>query len=840
MTRISFSFPLANGLHARPASQLREACQRVAARVRFRNQRNRTCADADSVLELVASGTLKDDPCFLEVSGPQEHEAARALRIFLNRELPHADDDAPPLAAPSSGSAWLPPLFQDGAARIWPGLTIAPGLGRARAVHWQKSAPLPQRFAAGKNDAKKELRLFRNACREVESDLKKKAAAGQERNAVAIIKAHLAILADPGFRERISGLIAKRKKSAGQAIGETTAHYARILKKSPSVYLRERVGDLEDLAYQLGEKLYGPSQAKARRPLSAPCIVVAESLTPSELLGLERRYLRGLVLGAVGLTSHTAILARSLGIPAVSLPHAGLVRIDEGSEILVDGRRALAILSPGAALKRYYRMEKTTAGKRRQQLALLNRRPAETRDKVRIEIAANIAGPAELGLAWRSGAEGIGLFRSEFLFLEREAPPSEEEQYDSYQQAARSAGKRPIIFRTLDIGGDKPLPYLALPLEANPFLGYRAVRFYNEHADLVCCQLRALLRATAGSGRLKVMVPMVTTVDEVRRVRRLLSEAMAGLRERKVAIARHIELGIMVETPAAALSIDSLAREADFFSVGSNDLLQYTMAVDRGNTALAGLYDPLHPAFLRLLLQVARQARKAKRWLGICGEMAGKIETLPLLASIGFAELSMTPQRIPEAKERLAQLDSGECRDLLRRALRCAEAAEVSALLAEFNGRGASGEVISADLVRLDSSCRTPAEAIKELCDRLELNRRLSDSLALEEAVWKREQTFATDLGFGFALPHAKSAAVRTASIAFLRPARPMRWSGSSRSVVRGILLIAVPENGGDEHLRLIARLSRQLMHEDFRLALLSAPNAGTVLAALRARLAGG
>jgi fructose-specific PTS system IIA-like component len=293
----------------------------------------------------------------------------------------------------------------------------------------------------------------------------------------------------------------------------------------------------------------------------------------------------------------------------------------------------------------------------------------------------------------------------------------------------------------------------------------------------------------------------------------------------------------MVETPAAALAIDLLARVADFFSIGSNDLLQYVLAVDRGNAALAGLYDPLHPAFLRLLQHAAQQARRAKRWLGICGEMAGNREYLPLLAALGFDELSMAPAMIPPARERLAELDSGECRALLRRALRCADAGAVAALLGEFNGRDSNDApaVVAAQLVRLDSASRTPGEAIKELCDMLELDNRIADASILEETVWKREETYATDLGLGFALPHGKSSTVRTPSVAFLRPAGALRWTGKGRSRVRGVLLIAIPDStSSEEHLRLIARLSRRLMHEDFREALLSARSAAAALRALR------
>ena len=830
VTGIAFAFPLANGLHARPASLLRDACRPFKATVVLRNQRSRRSADAASVLELVASDTQANDPCLLEISGPQEKEAARALRIFLNRELPHADDDLPPPAASSGRPAWLPPVFQQGAAHVCPGRTIAPGIGRGRAVRLQPAAPMPRRFAAGKGDAKKELQLFEKACLEVENDLQKKAAA-EEPHAAGIINAHLAILADRGFRKRIGDLIAKGKRSAGLALSETTAHYVRLLEKTRSVYLRERVSDLQDLAAQLGEKLYGPSHPKAQPSLRSPGVVVAASLFPSELLALERRYLRGLVVGDIGLTSHTAILARSLAIPAVSLPPTALARVPDGVEVIVDGRRGLAIVSPGTELKRYYRLEQQATEMRRQRLARLTRRPATTRDGIRVEIAANIGTPAELAGAWRNGAEGVGLFRSEFLFLGREAPPGEEEQLAAYLQAARSAGKRRVIFRTLDIGGDKPLPYLGLPREENPFLGCRAVRFYREHEDLIRCQLRALLRATARSGCLRVMVPMVATVAEVRLARRLLAEAVAELRRRRVYHARRIELGIMVETPAAALAIDNLAREAAFFSVGSNDLLQYVMAVDRGNAALAGLYDPLQPAFLRLLQQAARQARQAKHWLGICGEMAGDSELLPLLVGIGFDELSMAPPLLPAVRERLAQLDGSECRALLRRALKAEDADAARALLREFNGRGSGAGVIAAELVRLDSKSRTPSEAIKELCTLLELEGRVGDAMQLEEAVWKREQTCATDLGLGFAIPHGKSDTVRSASIAFLRPSRPLRWGGKGSPPVKGVLLIAIPAAArGEEHLRLIAGLSRRLMHEDFRAALLAARDASALV----------
>jgi fructose-specific PTS system IIA-like component len=829
---------LANGLHARPASQLQEICLCFAAAVLLRNARNRQRADARSILELVASETNAGDPCCLEISGPDEKAAGRALRAFLLQVLPHADDNLPPPVPVGGQKIWLPPVFHDGAALILPGRALAPGIGCARAVHLRKARNLPRRFTVGRGNAKKELLLFQNACRELESDLRKKASSLPDANAAGIMRAHLGIISDPGFRERISDLIVKKKLPAGQAIAQTTAHYARVLRRAQSVYVRERVDDLQDLAVQLGEKLYGPSAAHPRRALRSAGVIVATVLAPSELIALDRRHLRGLVLGAVGITSHTAILARSFLIPAVALPQQALEKIKNAGELLVDGRRGLVCMKPGPALKRYYRLEEKKLHLRSRQLARLQNEPARSADNRKLEIAANIGSTAELGLAWKNGAEGIGLFRTETLFLGRATPPGEDEQFAVYREAARSAKGRPVIIRTLDIGGDKRLPYLPLPQEENPFLGYRAVRFYAEQPELVKCQLRAILRA-ARHGNLKIMVPMVINLEEVHMVRRLLAAAAAELHERKISHAESVEVGIMVETPAAALFLDQLGLETDFFSIGSNDLLQYFLAVDRGNARLGNLYDPLHPAFLRLLFQTAGQARKAKSWLGICGEMAGDPAFLPLLLGLGLNELSMASGQIPAIKTRLRQLQSAECRQLLQKAMRCAGSQEVSNLLRDFQNRSLDTGVITAELIRLDTPSRTADEAIKELCDLLELDGRVDDAQVLEEVVWQREQVYATDLGFGFAIPHGKAHTVKTSSIAFLRPRRPFQWLGKNTIPVRGILLIAVPAAArGEEHLRLIARLSRRLMHEDFREKLLAAKDAETVLAAVRGCLA--
>ncbi|HUU06536.1 MAG TPA: phosphoenolpyruvate--protein phosphotransferase [Patescibacteria group bacterium] len=834
MIAIDFAFPLVNGLHARPACLMQEACLPFAAACRFCNLRNGQRADVRSILELVASDTAAQDACRLEISGADEKKAGRALRAFLRQDLPRADDNLPPPASATVQAAWLPPVFQHDAARVLPGRALAAGIGSARALVLQKTRMVPLGFASGKKDAKKELRLFQDACREMEAELRSQAAAAKNATAAAIMKAHLAMISDPGFRKRISGLISKKKTTAAEAIAKTTATFSRTLRSSPSAYLRERAGDLEDIADRLYEKLYGQSTPYSPRTAPGAHVVVAASLPPSALLSLDRRRLHGLVLGDVGLTSHTAILARAFDIPTVALPAPAIKEISEGEELTVDGQRGLVCREPGPALKRYYKAERSKLQRQGLQLARLKGQQAQSADGCRIEIAANIGGAKELAGAWRHGAEAIGLFRTETLFLERDTPPDEDEQFAAYRQAVISAKDRPVIIRTLDIGGDKPLPYLSLPQEENPNLGCRAVRFYSEQQDLIKCQLRAILRA-ARHGNLKAMVPMVSAVEEVRLLRRLLAEAGAELRERKIPHAENIEVGIMVETPAAAFFLDRLSPEATFFSIGSNDLLQYFMAVDRGNAKLKDLFDPLHPAFLRLLFQVAAEAKKAGRWLGLCGEMAGDPAFLPLLLGLGLDELSMASGQIPKVKARLRQLKSDECRQLLQRAMQCSSPGEVHEMLRDFNDQPVEAEVVAPELIRLDSTSRNAGEAIKELCDLMELGGRVHDSKALEEAVWRREQQFATDLGFGFALPHGKATTVKSCTIAFLRPRRPIRWSGKNSAPVRAVLLIAIPAAAkGQEHLKLIARLSRRLMHEDFREELLSLRDTDGVLAALR------
>jgi multiphosphoryl transfer protein len=391
-----------------------------------------------------------------------------------------------------------------------------------------------------------------------------------------------------------------------------------------------------------------------------------------------------------------------------------------------------------------------------------------------------------------------------------------------------------VIIRTFDIGGDKPLPYLGLPVEANPFLGLRAVRMYDMHPEVIRTQVRAILRASA-SGRLKIMLPMVCCLEEVRAFRALVARLQAELVAEGVACDLAIEVGIMVEIPVVAFLLDQLAPEVDFLSIGSNDLAQYFLAVDRDNPAVAHLYSPYHPAFWRLLQQIVDGAHRHGRWVGICGELGGNLLAAPLLVGLGLDEVSLASPGIPAMKAAIRGCETSACRELLERAVEMATAAEVESLLRQAAEAGKDRSLCSASLVRLRSGACTREEAIKEMVDLLHLAGRVDDPDRVEDAVWQREETASTGVGFSVAIPHCKSPHVCVDSITVLTFEPGVDWDSLDGEPVEMAILIALREDSSsDAHLRMIAGLARRLMDDEFRKALLEARDTAEIVARLQ------
>ncbi|HEX9372018.1 MAG TPA: phosphoenolpyruvate--protein phosphotransferase [Roseiflexaceae bacterium] len=464
--------------------------------------------------------------------------------------------------------------------------------------------------------------------------------------------------------------VARRVRDEGEplaaALAATVAQMRADLEALDDPYLRERAADMDAIGQSILAALRGESAAL--RDLPADAVVVAADLTPAETGELRSGAVVGFATAYGGPTGHTAILARALGIPAVVGLGPAALDVPDGAEVILDGMAALLIAQPTPEERAEYgrRGADERAASERRRLALLDQ-PGQLAGGQRVALWANIGHPDEAARALEYGAEGIGLFRTEFLFLDRGAAPGEEEQLAAYRRALDVMAGRPVVIRTLDIGGDKPLPYIDMPHEANPFLGVRALRLCMQRPDLFATQLRALLRA-AVHGDLWIMLPMVATLDDLRWGRAQLAAAAESLAAAGVAHRADIPLGIMIETPAAAVTADLLAREAAFFSVGSNDLTQYTMAADRGLGDLRQRYPHDAPAVLRLIAQAAEAAARAGIPIGVCGELAGEPDAAPILAALGVAELSMAPASIPLVKERLRAITLEQARELARAA----------------------------------------------------------------------------------------------------------------------------------------------------------------------------
>ncbi|MEC0256577.1 phosphoenolpyruvate--protein phosphotransferase [Paenibacillus lautus] len=527
------------------------------------------------------------------------------------------------------------------------------------------------------------LREAKAGCAEQLEALTEKAkkAVGEEQ--AGILAGQRKLLDDPAFYPKMEARVREKLEPAPRAVAEMVSQVAAMLESINNDYMKERAADIRDIGSRLLACL-SPGETHGFTGITEQVILVADDLAPSDTVQLDPALVIGFITRTGGATSHTAILARSLGIAAIVGAGAGVDGIEDGDTLVLDGTAGLCIARPEETEAEQYRLRMQQDLERRQSLEEYAARPAVTADGTRVELAANIGSAAEAETAVRQGADGVGLFRTEFLFMNAPAMPGEEEQFRAYQEAARMMEGRPVIIRTMDIGGDKELPYLQLPKEANPFLGYRAIRVGLVRQELLRTQLRAVLRASA-FGTVKVMFPMISGLQEWRQARAILTEVQAELRQDGIRFDEKMEAGIMVEIPSTAVLAERFASEVDFFSIGTNDLVQYTVAADRMNEHVAHLYDYFHPAVLQLIRTVIEASHKAGKWTGMCGSMAGDPLAAPLLLGLGLDEWSMEASGLSRMKERLANLDRQECRELAKRVLRLDTPQAVRQALEEFH-----------------------------------------------------------------------------------------------------------------------------------------------------------
>jgi multiphosphoryl transfer protein len=671
------------GLHARPAARFVQTAGGFDADVTVTNvTTGRGPASARSLNGLATLGVRQGDELLVSARGAEAHEVLTALSALAERDF---DELQEPAAAEPAAHPSRPARSDDGSLQGLPGASGA-AIGPAR--HFRAAEPEIPTDPASDPEAEWESleRALERVRRETQATRDSVAARAGEYDA-AIFDAHLLFLDDQELLEPARRAIFVDGLNAAQAWHAATEAVAADYRSLQDAYLQARAEDLTGVARQVVAALVGDRGGAA---VVEPGIVIAPDLTPADTAALDRELVHGIATARGSATSHSAILARSLGIPAVVGVGDQLLDVQEGTPLVLDGDAGAVFVDPGEELVRSYEQRQAEREESARHALALSRQPAETEDGLRIEVVANVGSPADVDAAVANGAEGVGLLRTEFLFLERDSLPSEEEQLAAYQEIAARLDGMPLILRTLDVGADKPLPYVPSMPEANPFLGVRGIRLGLDRPELLEPQLRAALRAAA-EHPLKVMFPMVATLAEYREAVSLLTRAREQV-ERAGEPTGQMEVGIMVEVPAAALAAEAFAPEVDFFSIGTNDLTQYTLAAERGNERVAHLADPLHPAVLRLIQAVTEAAERHGKWVGVCGELASEPLAVPALVGLGVTELSVNPPAIPTVKEAVRRVDSGAAAALAREALRLSSADEVRALLAGDEAPNAGSE----------------------------------------------------------------------------------------------------------------------------------------------------
>ncbi|RIW30149.1 phosphoenolpyruvate--protein phosphotransferase [Bacillus salacetis] len=519
-------------------------------------------------------------------------------------------------------------------------------------------------------DTEAEVNRFREALATSTSELetiREKANVDLGADKAAIFDAHLLVLSDPELIAPIEDKIKNESLNAEASLKDTADMFVSMFESMDNEYMRERAADIRDvtkrvLSHLLGVQVSNPSM------ISEEVIIIAEDLTPSDTAQLNREFVKGFTTDIGGRTSHSAIMARSMEIPAVVGTKEVTSEIKNGDLVIVDGLNGEVHINPTQEVVNHYKNEYEQYEKQKAEWAKLVNEKTVSADGTHVELAANIGTPKDLEGVINNGGEAVGLYRTEFLYMGRNELPSEEEQFEAYKAVLEGMGDKPVVVRTLDVGGDKELPYLDLPKEMNPFLGYRAIRLCLDEQSIFRTQLRALLRASS-YGNLKIMFPMISNLNEFREAKSILEEEKSKLADTGTKIADSIEVGIMVEIPSTAVMADVFAKEVDFFSIGTNDLIQYTMAADRMNERVSYLYQPYNPAILRLVKMVIDAAHKEGKWAGMCGEMAGDEIAIPILLGLGLDEFSMSATSILKARSQIRNLTKADMENLAQEVL---------------------------------------------------------------------------------------------------------------------------------------------------------------------------
>lgn len=823
---LKFQCNLPNGIHARPASHLEKKCRLFSCQVMLTNHRTNKSGDAKSALELIGTDTIHKDNCTISCEGSDAKYAFEILKIYINNEFPLCDE--PLKAITEEKQIYLPKSLINYCPTLIHGKSLVSGIVKGRLVKF--GSVTLHSYATDFREQEEER--FTNAHNTVVKNIKYELclATGPEAD---ILTSHLSMVTDHNL---IAGITHRlTHNSTANAIIATIDEYISKFNGASSEYLRARTLDLQDLGLQLLSAAY-PQHHQEDSTLTEDSIVIAHEMTPSQFLKIDKTHLKGLVLAKASHTSHTIILAKSFNIPTLVCGELQ-DKHDYGHQLAyMDSQLGIIAINPNEGTTRYFERAIKISKQRVYSEQIYIGKQITTLDGHTIEVGANITHPIEVQATLNAGADGVGLFRTEMAYMDRDQAPTEDELYECYRDALINGGENSIIFRTIDIGGDKPLAYLNLPTENNPFLGYRAVRIYPKFLTLFHCQLRALLRASV-HGKSRIMFPMINSIEEIRWVKSQLEEVKYRLTHEGIPFSEHIEIGIMVEIPSTVFILDHICQEVDFLSIGSNDMTQYLLAIDRDNQSISYLYSSLVPSFLRMLEQVVSTAHQYNCWVGLCGELGSDHHALPLLLGSGLDELSMSTPAILATKARLANMNYQQCRALFLRACQCATRREIETMLDKTQLDTNDKPIIASECIFLDAEYASKEEAIQALVGNLGITGRTNNSHALENDIWAREAVFSTDLGFGFAIPHTKSEHLQHSTISMARLAKPIHWQGDTGEI-DFIIMLTLNNNDSAQHMKIFSSLARKLMHKDFREKLHATQNNQEIAEQLAAALA--
>lgn len=564
------------------------------------------------------------------------------------------------------------------------GIAVSPGIAIGKVLLLEKEAYTVDMTTIDDASIEKEIEAVNAAIAKSKAQIQGIYEAAVEKlgaDKAAIFVAHMDILEDPAMMESIAEKVRSEKKNAAWAFDETVKEFCAMFDAIDDEYLRERASDLRDVGDRAVRNILGIRIVDLSH-LEEPVVIIANDLMPSDTASMDIKKVLGFVTEVGGRTSHSSIMARSLEIPAVVGTTGILEQAKQGDMVILDGSAGNVFINADETTTSLYQQKQQAYLDEREKLAQLRDIPAVTTDGRHIEMCANIGNAKDAEGAQKNGAEGIGLYRTEFLYMDNKQFPTEEEQFEAYKAVCEKMEGKPVIIRTLDIGGDKELPYYEFPKELNPFLGWRAIRIYLDREDLFKTQLRAILRASA-FGKIRIMFPMIISLEEFRKAKALLEVCKQELQAEGIAFDNSIETGIMVETPAAVLLAEQFAKEVDFFSIGTNDLTQYVLAVDRGNEKIAHLYNSFHPAVIHAIKKVIDASHKEGKWTGMCGEFAGEKEATALLLGMGLDEFSMSAISIPVIKDYICKLSYADAQKIAADALSKTTADEVIAVLTQ-------------------------------------------------------------------------------------------------------------------------------------------------------------